>query len=637
MKKNYIFNLLLMFSVYFLNAQTIVSTDSENRKAIVEELTGIHCWACPEGHAIVKDAEAQYPGQVFAIKAHSGGFAWDCSTTGGYNFSVTGVSGAGSEYEALMQNGGAYPAASVNRQTFTGLPHYVNGGTALSRSGWMQAIENVLGQSAYVNVATHAELNGSVMNILVEGYYTGDSPESTNYLHVVILQDETHGPQFSASGNPDYIVSYEINPTYGHATETEELEYRHMDREIARMTTFAGDPIYDTSNGTFISKSYSYFVPELYNDVPVDINELKVVAFITETNQDIVNGNGSDMIVGETFGNDIVLTSLSLEDPILASSNNQLGVTVFNNGSSEITSFNISYQLDNGDIITEEFNGSIGPGESYEFVFSSTPEFIFSNDSVEVSISVDFEDDNTSNNTISQTFSLSAFCEPSMDCSFNDGFQFVQIGDIENVSGCEGYGNFTDLSTDLELGSTNQLTLTTGYGNQNVKVWIDYNDDMAWSNDELVVDNYVMAVGSAGGSFTESIAISIPVDAPVGEHVMRIKSNWNAGVPADSCELTQYGETEDYTVNIVESLGLLEIDDSLIKIYPNPSKGLFNARISGESLNFEILNILGQKIMNGVFEVGNNEINITNQQDGIYMMKLTAPNGQTKNYKLIKE
>ena len=101
--------------------------------------------------------------------------------------------------------------------------------------------------------------------------------------------------------------------------------------------------------------------------------------------------------------------------------------------------------------------------------------------------------------------------------------------------------------------------------------------------------------------------------------------------------MTQYGETEDYTVNIVESLSLLEIDDSLIKIYPNPSKGLFNARISGESLNFEILNILGQKIMNGVFEVGNNEINITNQQDGIYMMKLTAPNGQTKNYKLIKE
>ena len=118
-----------------------------------------------------------------------------------------------------------------------------------------------------------------------------------------------------------------------------------------------------------------------------------MVAFITETNQDIINGNGSDMIVGETFGNDIVLTSLSLEDPILASSDNQLGVTVFNNGSSEITSFNISYQLDNGDIVTEEFNGSIGPGESYEFVFSSTPEFIFSNDSVEVSISVDFEDD----------------------------------------------------------------------------------------------------------------------------------------------------------------------------------------------------------------------------------------------------
>ena len=39
MKKNYLTLVLLSLFVYSLNSQTIVSTDSENRKAVVEELT----------------------------------------------------------------------------------------------------------------------------------------------------------------------------------------------------------------------------------------------------------------------------------------------------------------------------------------------------------------------------------------------------------------------------------------------------------------------------------------------------------------------------------------------------------------------------------------------------------------------
>ena len=37
------------------------------------------------------------------------------------------------------------------------------------------------------------------------------------------------------------------------------------------------------------------------------------------------------------------------------------------------------------------------------------------------------------------------FCTPSMDCSVGDGFQLFQLGDIDNESECEGYGDFTDL------------------------------------------------------------------------------------------------------------------------------------------------------------------------------------------------
>ena len=40
---------------------------------------------------------------------------------------------------------------------------------------------------------------------------------------------------------------------------------------------------------------------------------------------------------------------------------------------------------------------------------------------------------------------------------------------------------------------------------------------------------------------------------------MRAKTNWQAGVPNDACEETQYGETEDYSANI-GALGVLDME-----------------------------------------------------------------------------
>jgi hypothetical protein len=37
------------------------------------------------------------------------------------------------------------------------------------------------------------------------------------------------------------------------------------------------------------------------------------------------------------------------------------------------------------------------------------------------------------------------------------------------------------LSTDLEQGSQYDLTVTTGYGNQYLSVWVDFNDDLEYT------------------------------------------------------------------------------------------------------------------------------------------------------------
>src|SRR5690606_19397062 len=124
------------------------------------------------------------------------------------------------------------------------------------------------------------------------------------------------------------------------------------------------------------------------------------------------------------------------------------------------------------------------------------------------------------------------------------------IAEINNVSDCEGYADFTNLIANLAPNTTTPLTVTTHFGSQYIKVWIDYNDDSVFTPDEVVVDNYQIAPGKGPGVYTETMDLVVPSSALIGEHRMRAKANWNGPVPANACEETSFGETEDYTANI---------------------------------------------------------------------------------------
>ena len=66
---------------------------------------------------------------------------------------------------------------------------------------------------------------------------------------------------------------------------------------------------------------------------------------------------------------------------------------------------------------------------------------------------------------------------------------------IQEPSGCEGYADFTSIIAELLPETTYELTVTTGYGDQNVRAWIDFNDDGTFSVDETIVPNFVIAPG----------------------------------------------------------------------------------------------------------------------------------------------
>lgn len=124
----------------------------------------------------------------------------------------------------------------------------------------------------------------------------------------------------------------------------------------------------------------------------------------------------------------------------------------------------------------------------------------------------------------------------------------VQLGTINNASGANGgYGDFTNLSTDLTIGGAVTITITptwsgTSY-NEGYSVWIDYNKDGDFSDaGEQVFTKAASKTTPVSGSFT------VPATALAGITRLRVSMKYN-GIPT-ACETFSYGEVEDYTVNL---------------------------------------------------------------------------------------
>ena len=66
---------LILFLPTLVHGQALVATSPEDRTALLEDYTGIHCVNCPDGHVIMASIAAANPGLVSLVGIHAGGFA----------------------------------------------------------------------------------------------------------------------------------------------------------------------------------------------------------------------------------------------------------------------------------------------------------------------------------------------------------------------------------------------------------------------------------------------------------------------------------------------------------------------------------------------------------------------------------
>jgi hypothetical protein len=102
---------------------------------------------------------------------------------------------------------------------------------------------------------------------------------------------------------------------------------------------------------------------------------------------------------------------------------------------------------------------------------------------------------------------------------------------------------------------TPQITgnaIGSAYVGNELGAWIDYNNDGTFANPSERVFYLQIQQTTAGADFTQSV--NIPTSATTGSVKMRVRIAYNGTTggegPVDPCGTTQYGEVEDYNVQI---------------------------------------------------------------------------------------
>ena len=462
------------------------------------------------------------------------------------------------------------------------------------------------------NVYPFFASNNIVISDINRGFFLVREPSIGLDTGVVAITSPVTGSGLSDAE----VVTIEIQ-NFGGTTQTSIPVFYSLDGAAPVNETYTG------SIAQGATDTYSFITT-------VDLSEFTDYVFVagTELVGDDDTSNDDTTAEVSNLGQDTGVVAIT--SPVTGGSLTNAEVVTIeiqNFGGTTQTSIPVFYSLDGAAPVNETYTGSIAQGATDTYSFTTTVDLSELTNYVFVAGTELVGDEDTSNDDT--TAEVSTFlCQPEANCTLGDGLTLVLIEEINNPSGCEtdGYGDFTDLIANLAQGGTYDITLSTGFGNQFVKVWVDFNNDFTFSNNEVLLNNFVIAPGSAAGNYTETTSITIPANATLGSHRMRIKTNWSTGVPADACDETTYGETEDYTANITDELGAA--DEAIIdfEIAPNPAKENITITATSEPIkSLEIFNILGQRVLNVTFDATpTKNINITSLKSGMYLVRINS-------------
>ena len=544
-------SVVLTFFTLVIFGQTIVSTSPENKKVVLEEFTGLHCGWCPDGHTIAQNIQNNNPESVFLINIHQGGY----SNPGNGEPDFRTPFG-----NALAAQVGAnfYPSGTINRNS-----------NALSRGSWTGASNSVLGQNSNVNVAFEANIDVQTNELTVhlEAFYTSDSPEDSNLLNIALLQNNTLGPQTDYTG-----------------TVENTLEYNHMHRLVWLITGQWGQTISTTIEGTFIDETYTYSIPSDYKGVAVAIEDLELVAFITETQKDIPSGNG----VYPTYSNFANENNARIKyvETILPQCGFDImpTVNIQNFGENDVTDVEITYSVNGGNPQVYNWSGLLLSLQSKSIELPSISYTIEEINTINISLS---DDDDNTDNDFAYEFSIANTYTSTVNMILNTGNAGSQC------------------TWDL-MNSNDEILYSGGPYTNNENIQETF---------ELTQNCYRFRVFNTAGNGGGSIVL---YDS---------ESQVVYNTPGN------YGEGEEAFFRTTEVLSINDNNLQNVIIYPNPTTSILNIE-NAENSMIEVYDLLGRVVLSENNISINKQLNVSNLSTGTYLIKISN-NGQIKTDKFI--
>jgi len=225
----------------------------------------------------------------------------------------------------------------------------------------------------------------------------------------------------------------------------------------------------------------------------------------------------------------------------------------------------------------------------------------------------------------------------------------VSLNDLVNESGSDfGYGDFTGRSTDLTISETYDLTVSIGYASasfdENIQAWVDFNQDGIFDE---VTENILNLDEDVLNEHTAQF--QIPDDAVLGLTRMRIALKWRGGNDRNKsmpCDSYDFGEVEDYCVNIVSPIvSTTDFSEDMfsLNVQPNPFVHTLNIEAlvyEAKDVKINLVDISGKLLyhepkqkLNAGKQVVTLEVDYL--PTGIYFLSLLME-GQQFSWKVIK-
>ena len=383
--------------------------------------------------------------------------------------------------------------------------------------------------------------------------------------------------------------------------------HMHVLRDI--VTSVWGDAISPTTQGTLITRTYQYQIPETVgtpNGVAVDLNNVYFLAWVSERYQGtptrpILNACELEYVQGVDEPIYPIVADIVMEDLYECTPSKNVELIVQNLGTEAINSMDITMEY-GGETYTENWEGELP---------------VYGREKIVVPVMAPF-------GVNDMVVSITAANGQPYDYTITKPINSLEWIDLE----VEGEQETLKLML-MQDKYGNQITWSFTAGDGTVLDSGGPYSILAGNNaTQIHVENVVVPVNECV-RFTIYDSMGDGICCTSGNGYYIVKDSHNRTLFGDNSD-GDFGAEVSHMISIKSMDGVEEENEQSLRVYPNPTSSLLN--IEGENMtSIEVYNALGQRVMAKEVEGNTAQISTESLNSGIYFLRAVANDGTIQN------